>query len=216
MLKKNNHFKYINIPSEMIDNILARNSFLSQHIDKNKTIKVRLMNDLFQCLFHSIICFQRTSEEINSIWNSTWLFCKKLNAKTMSKLNLDQIQAMGLNEEEARLIRSISNDIINKKLNLKKLSSCSDETILEKLSKYKSLNNWIIKTWLIFGCFHNDIFIEEDDDIIESLKYCLGIDIITKQKINNIKQSNEEQCTLLCILLWELLNNKRSCKNNEK
>jgi 3-methyladenine DNA glycosylase/8-oxoguanine DNA glycosylase len=65
----------------------------------------------------------------------------KLNAKTISHASNEQLSSIGLSPQKISLIKKVSYDIVDKKLNLDKLGKLSSEEIYTTLTKYKYLGD---------------------------------------------------------------------------
>ena len=64
---------------------------------------------------------------------------KKITPKVMSDADYEVLCSFGLTSAKATLIKKLAQDIIDKKLKLKKFKKMSDEEISEALLQYKGV-----------------------------------------------------------------------------
>ena len=212
-MKKDKYFDYITVDLLTLEKLVNTNCVFKKHIKTNNKFYVRIMPDLYACLIHSIISFNATSQVIDNIWYQLLdVTNQKIIAKNFAYISKDILASVGLNSNQIDLIRKISYDVDNKILDLKNLSKQSDEKIINTLSQYKHLDLLTIKTWLIFGCNHSNVFVIEDKDIIKTLQYCFDKQL-NDNELYNIYQTYSPSCSLLSIVLWKINNDLNQLKD---
>jgi DNA-3-methyladenine glycosylase II len=119
----------------------------------------------------------------------------------ISSATSEQMRSIGLSPQKVSLIKKISYDIIDKKLNLNKLAKLSSEQIHNTLIKYKYLGNWTISMILIFTYFRNDILPISDFGIRKGLNKLYDENKINNEFIQNLKQRLGQYATLFSFCL---------------
>jgi 3-methyladenine DNA glycosylase/8-oxoguanine DNA glycosylase len=99
------------------------------------------MHNHYHCFIHSVISQQLASAAVDSIWNKLIFNFPNLTPKAISRASTEQLNAIGLSPQKISLIKKISLDILDKKLNFKKMEKLKSEQIYDILTKYKYLGN---------------------------------------------------------------------------
>jgi 3-methyladenine DNA glycosylase/8-oxoguanine DNA glycosylase len=133
------YFIYKTIPLDQINELIKIEPKLTTFLDLSKPFTVRIMPDHYHCFLHSVISQQLASAAVNTIWHKLVFTFPKLTPKVISQATNEQLNFVGLSPQKVTLIKKVSYDIIDKKLNLKKLEKLSSDQIYEILTKYKFL-----------------------------------------------------------------------------
>ena len=108
-------------------------------------------NDVFFSLCKSIIGQQISVAAANSIFLRFKKACKyKIKPSVVSKLPTHKIKACGLSRMKAKGIKSLSNDIISKKFDPKKIKNMNDEEAIQYLSQLRQIGRWSAEMILMF------------------------------------------------------------------
>jgi DNA-3-methyladenine glycosylase II len=130
-------FVYKNVAKSQLEELFTYEPKLKSLILLDKPFTVRIMPDIYQCFVHTVISQQLSSAAVDTIWNKLLFSFKKIDPKTLSKATTEQLNAIGLSPQKISLIKKISYDIIDKKLNFDKMTKWSYEEIFNKLTPYK-------------------------------------------------------------------------------
>jgi DNA-3-methyladenine glycosylase II len=130
-------FKYKTVNVIHLNELAKIIPTLPQMIDFKKPFSIRIMPDHFQCFVHTIISQQLSSAAVDTIWNKLFLNLKKINPKTIANTSKEILSSFGLSPQKISLIKQLAYDIVDKKINLKKLNKKSNEEISETLMQYK-------------------------------------------------------------------------------
>ena len=131
-------FIYKIISQEQIHNLIKIEPKLMEFINFSKPFSVRIMPNHYQCFIHSVISQQLSSAAVNTIWHKLVFFFPKITPKIISKTTNEQLISVGLSPQKISLIKKVTYDIVDKKLNLDKLSKLSNQQKQRKLTQYKS------------------------------------------------------------------------------
>ncbi len=207
---KKTYFKYVKIDPSQLKKLIAIESKIANFVDTEKPFYFRIMPDHFSCIVHTIISQQISNAAVDSIWNKVIAKFKKLTPKIITNASLETLRDVGLSESKIRGLKQISYDIVDKKLNLKKLEKLSDKEIYEKLGKYHSIGKWSIDMILIFSYYRNNIISFQDFGIKNGIKILFSIKDITPEICQNIYDKFCDNLTLLSLVLWKISNESNS------
>ena len=80
-----------------------------------------------------------------------------LKADKIFSLTQNQIRECGISKNKTRSIQAITQAIMNKQLNFKKLEKLDDETVMSKLVEYPGIGQWSAEIFLISSFNRPDI-----------------------------------------------------------
>ncbi|MBQ0045482.1 MAG: hypothetical protein KBS35_01145 [Mycoplasma sp.] len=204
---KNPYFRFVEIDKKIISQFLLDHPDLKSFVDIDQPFYVRISKKLYPGLIHTIISDNETNQNVQIQWNQLLTFVRKIKAERIVDLTPEVlIQIVG--EKKANLIRNISVDVINDKLNLKEIAKMSEDKIALALKNYKHLSINAINTFILFGCFKQNVLCDSDPDFIRGLQIFLNKQNITQEDINNIKIEYRDQLTLFSLCMWKI-NNER-------
>lgn len=83
---------------------------------------------------------------------------RSFNTKKLHALTDDAIRDCGISRNKTRYIRAITQAVIDKELNFKKLEKQDDDTITESLIKYPGIGQWSVDMFLMSSFNRLDIF----------------------------------------------------------
>ncbi|MDR3330315.1 MAG: hypothetical protein LBS76_03470 [Mycoplasmataceae bacterium] len=197
-------FIYKTVPMEQISELIKREPKLASFLDLKHPFTVRIMPDHYQCFIHSVISQQLNSAAVDSIWNRFVLNFKKINPKAVVKANTEQLSAVGLSPQKISLIKKVTYDIIDGKLNLKKLEKMTNDEIRTILTKYKYLGNWTTDMLLMFTYYRNDMLPITDYGIRLGLMKLYGVKEVTEKLAATVKDKMAEYSTIFSFCLWRI------------
>lgn len=207
---KNPYFRFIEIDKRIVRQFLFNHSQLEKFVDIQQPFYVRVSKKPYAGLLHTIISDNEINDNVAIKWNQLLTFVKKIKPEKIMSLT-PQILIQLFGEKKTNLIRTITDDVINKKLDLKEMAKMSEDNIVSSLSKYPDLSLNAINTFVLFGCFKQNVFCDSDPDFINGLKIFLNKQNISEEDINNIKIEYRGQWTLFSLCMWKI-NNERSKK----
>lgn len=207
---KKTYFKYVKIDPSQLKKLIAIEPKIGNFVDIEKPFYFRIMPDHFSCIVHTIISQQISNAAVDSIWNKVISKFKKLTPKIIANASLETLRDVGLSESKIKGLKQISYDIVDKKLNLKKLEKLNDNEIYQKLEKYHSIGKWSIDMILIFSYYRNNIVSFQDFGIKNGIKILFNIKDVTSKLCQNIYDKFNGNLTLLSLVLWKISNENNS------
>lgn len=199
-----NFFKYQIVPANHLEKLIKIEPKLIDVIDLKKPFNIRIMPDHFQCFVHTIISQQLSSAAVDTIWNKMVLNLKKITPKIIANSSKEILELVGLSPQKISLLKQFSYDIVDKKINLKKLNKKTNEEITDTLIKYKYVGQWTIDMLLIFTYYRNNVLPISDYGIINGIKKLYPNQEITSEFLADLKTKLGSYATLFSFCMWTL------------
>ena len=147
-------------------------------------------SDPFYTLARSIVGQQISVIAAQAVWNRYEKKIKKVTPKNTLNMHFMTLKACGLSRQKISYLKSLSINLIEKKINPDKWDSYSDDQIIEELIKIKGIGRWTAEMFLIFNLCRPDVFPADDLGLIKGICNCYNINYpITKE--HAIKLSNK-------------------------
>lgn len=202
---KSPYFEFITIEQKIIQDFLSRHQQLIRFVKSDEPFYVRIYKKIYAGLLHMIISQDETNDNVIRTWDKLLNNVRKIKPKNVNKIE-DSFLIETFGYTKAKLIRQVTLDVINGKLNLKSLLKLPEQDIENTLAKYSDLTSTTIQDFLIFGFFKKDVLCDKDPDFINGLKNFLGKQIISQDDINNIKIEYKGEQTLFSLCMWKIKN----------
>ncbi len=113
----------------------------------------------------------------------------KITPKKIIDFSVEEIKTIGTSESKAKSIKALANAVLNKDIELKKLSKKTDEEVIKKLTKIHGVGMWTAKMFLIFALDRKDILPYEDVAFLQAYCWMNKTDDRTKESV--IKKCNK-------------------------
>lgn len=201
------YFKTIQIDVKVLLKFLRDHPPMMEFVHAGEPFYVRVSKKLYPGLIHCIVSQDEDNANTIAKWNQLNDFAKKMKPNRVNDLTVDILYAI-FGKEKGKLIKQISKDIVEEKLDLKQLAQQSEQTIIDTLNQYPNLSINTIKTFALFSCFKQNVLCEEDPDFKKGLQIFLKKQNITQEDINNIKIEYEGQLTLFSLCIWKIKNER--------
>lgn len=183
-----------------------------------KEYKVEELNgesNLFADLIESIVNQQLSGKAAATIFKRFKLLFGNLSAKSkfpkpaqILKISDEKIRACGISYPKIKYIKGICQAIVDKNLDIKKISKLSDEEVIIELTKLKGVGRWTAEMILIFSLKRPDIFSIGDLGLRNAISLHYKINKEDLKKIELVSQKWSPYRSLASRLLWRSLNNK--------
>jgi len=165
----------------------------------------------FETLIHIILEQQVSLASAKAALNK---LKEKIGAVTPAKilqLTDAELKACYFSRQKIVYARHLAQAIINKQLNLKNLSSASDDVVREELKKIKGIGDWTVDVYLMMVLQRSDLFPTGDIALINSIKEVKNLPKHTsKEDILLIAEKWEPYRTVAAFILWH----SYLCKRN--
>ena len=129
------------------------------------------------------------------------------------QLTDEELRACYFSRQKIVYARELAHSILNGKLNLRKLSSGTDEAIREELKKIKGIGNWTVDVYLMHALQRSDLFPLGDIALVNSLKEVKQLEKDTsREKMLEIAESWRPHRTIAAMMLWHAYIQKRNIR----
>ena len=151
---------------------------------------------------------------------SAYAAFKKLKAKIgfvtpkkILQLTDEELRACYFSRQKIVYARALANAIISKQINLKRLSSLTDEEIRTTLKQLKGIGDWTVDVYLIHALQRSDLFPLGDIALVNSLKEVKQLHPkASKEEMLAIAESWRPYRTVASMILWHAYIQKRGIK----
>lgn len=198
---------------------LGKDLILRKFIKKYEIEELNGETDLFADLIESIINQQLSGKAAATIFKRFKLLFGNKFPKPIQilKIHDDKIRACGISYPKIKYIKGICQAVIDKSLDIKKISKLSDEEVTIELTKLKGVGRWTAEMILIFSLKRPDVFSIGDLGLrnavslhykheFESSAYKINREDI--KKIELVSRNWSPYRSLASRLLWRSLDNK--------
>lgn len=164
--------------------------------------------DLFQGLVESIINQQLSSKAADTI---TKRFVKLFNAKSFPKphqiikVEDETIRKAGLSYSKIKYIKGLSQQVVDKSIDLNSTYKLQDEEALNLLTSIKGIGPWTAEMVLMFTLKRPDIFSMGDIGLRNAIAKLYNVDRNDLDTIQKISQNWSPYRTLASRYLWKSL-----------
>ena len=189
---------------------LKKDKILGTILEKYTVSAPKVSTNLFRDLLDAIVSQQLSNKAAATIFGR---FLSLFPGETLPtpeeilKLSDDTLRACGLSHQKASYLKSLSEEIISKKLVLENLHLLPDEDVITALTKVKGIGRWTAEMFLIFSLGRPDTFSVGDLGLRSAVAKLYGVDREDKIKIEKISQRWSPYRSLASLYLWKNLEN---------
>jgi len=190
---------------------LRKDLILRKIIKEYQTEELDGVSDLFQDLIESIINQQLSGKAAATIFGR---FKNLFKTKTFPlsqdilKISDDKIRSCGISYSKIKYIKGICQAIIDGSLNVKKISTLSDEEVIIELTKLNGVGQWTAEMILIFSLGRQDVFSTGDLGLRTAVSKLYNVDREDIKRIEKISKRWSPYRSLAARLLWRSLDNR--------
>ncbi len=163
----------------------------------------------FERLVDIIVGQQLSGKAADSIFRKVKLVCK---AKTLTPTVLerrtdDELRGAGLSAAKVKAIRSLTEHVQTKKLQVRKLESFDDAKVTEIITAVKGMGPWSAQMYLMFVLNRLDVFPVRDLGIRKGMMGLYGSKI-SEERMLKISEKWRPYRTIASWYLWRSLENR--------
>lgn len=122
----------------------------------------------------------------------------------------EDFRSVGVSRQKATYIKGLSQIIINKEIDLERLSQKTAVEVREELIKIKGIGHWTIDVYLMFSLQAADVLPIGDVAVVNTIKELF--DIHSKEEILSLAEKWSPYRSHATFLLWHHYLNKRNRK----
>ncbi|MBI5127025.1 DNA-3-methyladenine glycosylase 2 family protein [Candidatus Roizmanbacteria bacterium] len=102
------------------------------------------------------------------------LYPKGITPKGVLNTSHEKLRAVGMSNAKAKYLRYLAKAVVDKKLQLDKLDSLSDEEVKRQLTQVKGIGPWTAEMFLMFTLSRSNVFSHGDLGLRKGLKKIYG------------------------------------------
>ena len=169
---------------------------------------VKITKNRYQSLVEAIISQQLSGSAANSIIKKFRKLYKSKFPKPRDviKTSDSKLRTTGLSKMKIIYIKELSKKIESKELNMRKISSQSDEQVIEILTDVKGIGRWTAEMFLIFSLGRLDILPVGDLGLKKGIQSMYALkELPEKEQIEQLAESWKPYRTVATWYLWKSL-----------
>ena len=190
---------------------------LLAHFANNKTL-VGLIKDIgplerkvyadpYHVFLDTIIGQQISNKAKDTIMARLAALCIPLTCETVSQIDLKTLKGLGLSEQKAHAIKSVSTDLALGKISF----NFTEETdFITMITSYKGIGIWSAEMMLLFAFECADILSFNDFGIRKGLLGVFEIEKLTKRSFLDYQALMSPFGSQMSLYFWEYANNHRT------
>jgi len=169
---------------------------------------VKITKNRYQSLVEAIISQQLSGSAANSIIKKFRNLYKSKFPKPRDviKTSDSKLRTTGLSKMKIIYIKELSKKIESKELNMRKISSQTDEQVIEILTDVKGIGRWTAEMFLIFSLGRLDILPVGDLGLKKGIQSMYSLkELPEKEQIEQLAESWKPYRTVATWYLWKSL-----------
>jgi len=169
---------------------------------------VKITKNRYQSLVEAIMSQQLSGSAANSIIKKFKKLSKSKFPKPLDviKTSDSKLRTIGLSKMKIIYIKELSKKIESKELNMRKISSQSDEQVIEVLTDVKGIGRWTAEMFLIFSLGRLDVLPVGDLGLKKGIQSMYSLkDLPKKEQIEQLAESWKPYRTVATWYLWKSL-----------
>ncbi|MEX0639932.1 MAG: DNA-3-methyladenine glycosylase [Nitrosopumilaceae archaeon] len=169
---------------------------------------VKITKNRYQSLVEAIISQQLSGSAANSIIKKFRKLYKSKFPKPRDviKTSDSKLRTTGLSKMKIVYIKELSKKIESKELNMRKISTQSDEQVIEVLTDVKGIGRWTAEMFLIFSLGRLDILPVGDLGLKKGIQSMYSLkELPEKEQIEQLAGSWKPYRTVATWYLWKSL-----------
>jgi len=187
---------------------LKKDPKLAKIINQVGDYNVKITKNRYQSLVEAIIAQQLSGSAAESILKKFKKLSKSKFPKPFEVIKLpdSKIRSVGLSKMKIMYIKDLSKKIQTKQLNMRKISTKSDEYVVEHLTNVKGIGRWTAEMFLIFSLGRLDVLPVGDLGLKKGIQLMYSLKELPNEKeIERIAESWRPYRTVATWYLWKSL-----------
>jgi DNA-3-methyladenine glycosylase II len=133
--------------------------------------------------------------------------CRRLTVGKLANCTDARLQKAGVSRPKINALRSLTEHVQTRKLQVSRLAMLSDEVVFEKITRVKGMGPWSAQMYLMFVLARPDIFPENDLGIRKAIVRHYGVELST-DSLEKITACWRPYRTIASLYLWRSLSNR--------
>ena len=192
---------YYSYTEEELEGLKAKDPVLAKAIDNIPHIYKEVWLDPFDSLSLQIIGQQISNKALVGILKRVEPY---LNPDSILKMDISELRELGISERKALTLKEIARLAEEGKLDKKRLSSLSDEEIIEELTAIKGIGRWTAEMFLLFCLERKSILSYGDYGIRKGIMIVYGYKSLSPIRFSRIRKRLSPYLSLASLYFWEI------------
>jgi DNA-3-methyladenine glycosylase II len=112
----------------------------------------------FASLLRAIVGQQVSTAAAAALWTRLGTALDPLAPETVARLEIDALRQLGLSRQKALYALGLARDILDRRIDLERVSNMADEEAVAHLIQIKGIGRWSAEIYLLFAHGRPDIF----------------------------------------------------------
>ena len=193
------YFPYTDKETEYLK---SRDPELAAVIDTAGHIDREMDDDLFSAVIHHIIAQQISSAAQATVWKRLQEKCVPLNAETLVRMDLKELQSCGMTFRKAEYIHDFANKVYTGAFDPDMIARMDDQDAVRTLSSLKGIGVWTAEMILLFCLGRENIFAYDDLALQRGLRMIHHHRKITRNLFEKYRRKYSPYCSAASLYLW--------------
>ncbi len=164
----------------------------------------------FETLCKLIIEQQVSLESAKACFKNLEANIGKILPENILKHSPEELRTFSISKQKASYLIALSNAVVEKTLEIEKLSELTDDEIRSQLIQVKGIGNWTIDIYLMFCLHSKDIIPLGDIAVVNTIKELYNCQ--TSEEIKQVSENWKPYRSMATYLLWHYYLTKRNRK----
>ena len=167
-------------------------------------IKREVNPELFESLVMNIVGQQISGKAQASVCARLWERFSPLTPESLATAAAEDIKMCGTSMRKAEYIKGAAEAVVSGDLDLKRISTLSDNEVRAQLSKLRGIGEWTAEMLMIFSMRRPDVLSRGDLGIIRGMRIIYGRTVISKEIFESYRQLYSPFATTASLYLWSV------------
>ncbi|MEW4411454.1 DNA-3-methyladenine glycosylase [Clostridium sp. AN503] len=195
---------YFNYGEKEIDYLKSKDKKLEAVIDRIGHIDRKVDDDLFSSVVHHIIGQQISTAAQATLWNRLSDKVGDVSAESISSLNRDELQSIGMTYKKADYILDFTEKVREGSFDISALDHMADEQVIQELSSLKGIGVWTAEMIMTFCMQRPDVVSYGDLAIIRGMRMLYRHKEIDRAKFERYRKRYSPYGTVASLYLWAI------------
>jgi DNA-3-methyladenine glycosylase II len=196
--------------TEALHYLITKDNVLNQIYKDFGSPYIPSRPESFETLCKLIIEQQVSLESAKACFKNLEANIGSITPENILKHSAEELRMFSISKQKATYLIALSNAVIEKTLNIEKLSELNDDEIRNQLIKIKGIGNWTIDIYLMFCLKSKDIIPLGDIAVVNTIKELYNCN--SKEEIEHISENWKPYRSMATYLLWHYYLTKRNRK----
>jgi DNA-3-methyladenine glycosylase II len=194
--------------SEAVKYLIKKDPKLETLFSKKDEIVVTLEDDYFVSLARTIISQQLSSKVVQTIFRRfAELLGQQLTPERVLDTPDEDFRPCGLSYQKIKYLRSLSSCVLNKTVDLNKMTDLSNDEIIKMLVQVHGIGVWSAQMFLMFSLGREDVFSVLDLGLRNAIKKIYGMSELTPKQIEKMSETWSPYRSIVAHFLWHAWDN---------